>query len=202
MKQVRRVSKLSWQYWLLRITTGFIVAIVFAVLIGHPIFHGTLWFKDESLFVQVALLSVSSILLYELLLHGFQTCVNFLRTRGGSRSSNASTKRSRRESHTRSGKPASRPNQKRDEYSGPLQQGTVRWYNHSNGYGFISPVETNDSNESTQDIFFHWNDVLRPASVKEADILNQLRDGITVEYAAEGSPRGPKAIVVKLTGNN
>ncbi|MHC4455296.1 MAG: cold-shock protein, partial [Planctomycetota bacterium] len=66
-----------------------------------------------------------------------------------------------------------------------LQNGTVKWFNDSKGYGFISQ-------ENGDDVFVHH-------SVIQADGFKSLSEGDQVEFEAEQDQKGSKASkVVKL----
>lgn len=58
-----------------------------------------------------------------------------------------------------------------------MSQGTVDFFNHSGGYGFISTDDADD------DVFFHMDDVEGP----------DLEQGQDVEFEIEQAPKGPRA---------
>lgn len=58
-----------------------------------------------------------------------------------------------------------------------MSQGTVDFFNHSGGYGFISTDDADD------DVFFHMDEV------DGAD----LAEGQDVEFDIEDAPKGPRA---------
>ncbi len=60
----------------------------------------------------------------------------------------------------------------------------VKWFNDQKGYGFLACEQDN------QDIFVHH-------SVIEGEGFKTLEDGETVEYEAEASPKGLKALRVR-----
>jgi CspA family cold shock protein len=60
----------------------------------------------------------------------------------------------------------------------------VKWFNDQKGYGFLACESDN------QDVFVHH-------SVIEGEGFKTLEDGETVEYEAESSPKGLKALRVK-----
>jgi CspA family cold shock protein len=64
--------------------------------------------------------------------------------------------------------------------------GTVKWFNESKGYGFISPQD------GSKDVFVHY-------SVIEAQGFKSLKEGQAVEYEAQMGPKGMQATVVKLS---
>jgi len=59
-----------------------------------------------------------------------------------------------------------------------MSQGTVDFFNHSGGYGFISTDDADD------DVFFHMDDI------EGAD----LEEGQDVEFEIEDAPKGPRAV--------
>ncbi|MBI9047618.1 MAG: cold shock domain-containing protein [Anaerolineaceae bacterium] len=67
--------------------------------------------------------------------------------------------------------------------------GTVKWFNASMGYGFIS-------RDSGQDIFVHF-------SALTMDGYRQLKSGEEVEFSIGKGPRGPQAeAVINLAGSS
>ena len=68
-----------------------------------------------------------------------------------------------------------------------MDTGTVKWFNDSKGYGFITPAE------GGKDLFVHHSNVA-------GDGYKSLAEGATVEFeAAEGS-KGPEARNVVQVG--
>ena len=64
-------------------------------------------------------------------------------------------------------------------------KGTVKWFNGSKGYGFITP-------EEGPDVFVHYSAI-------QAEGFRNLQEGDQVEFTTESSPKGPQASnVVKL----
>jgi CspA family cold shock protein len=59
------------------------------------------------------------------------------------------------------------------------QQGTVKWFNSSRGYGFIE-------RENGEDLFVHFNDIL-------GDGLRNLVDGQRVEFVIAEGQKGLQA---------
>ncbi|MBC9929384.1 cold shock domain-containing protein [Chitinophaga qingshengii] len=67
----------------------------------------------------------------------------------------------------------------------PVRTGTVSFFNHSKGFGFIV------DDKSGEDIFFHMNDLLE--AVREKDKVTFLRDRNAKGYfAASVKKAGPK----------
>ncbi len=63
-------------------------------------------------------------------------------------------------------------------------EGTVKWFNDSKGFGFITP------SDGGKDVFVHQSDI-------EAEGRRTLNDGDRVQYELADSPKGPKAANVK-----
>lgn len=59
--------------------------------------------------------------------------------------------------------------------------GTVKWFNTTKGYGFITP----DDNE--KDAFVHISEVQRSG-------MGRLTEGQRVSFNVRQEPRGPKAV--------
>jgi CspA family cold shock protein len=64
-----------------------------------------------------------------------------------------------------------------------MQQGTVKWFNDTKGYGFIQ-------HEDGQDVFVHHSDIL-------ADGFRTLTEGQRVQFELETGTKGPKATNVQ-----
>jgi CspA family cold shock protein len=67
-----------------------------------------------------------------------------------------------------------------------MPKGTVKWFNESRGYGFIS-------HEDGREIFVHYSSI-------EDEGFKTLHEGDSVEFELEDSPRGPRAIHVRRVG--
>ena len=62
--------------------------------------------------------------------------------------------------------------------------GTVKWFNESKGYGFISP------SEGGEDVFVHFRSII-------GDGFKTLNEGQTVTYEVENGPKGLQASEVQ-----
>jgi CspA family cold shock protein len=65
-----------------------------------------------------------------------------------------------------------------------MPTGTVKWFNDDKGFGFVTPDETG------KDLFVHHTGIA-------GDGFKSLTDGARVEYEAEPSDKGPKAVNVR-----
>jgi CspA family cold shock protein len=63
-----------------------------------------------------------------------------------------------------------------------MEKGTVKWFNGSKGYGFIS-------REEGDDVFVHFNAI-------EGDGYKSLDDGDQVQFEVEQGPKGLQATKV------
>ena len=61
-----------------------------------------------------------------------------------------------------------------------MSTGTVKWFNESKGYGFISPDDGGD------DVFVHFNAILGSG-------FKTLSEGQLVTYETEKGPKGLQA---------
>ena len=65
-----------------------------------------------------------------------------------------------------------------------MATGTVKWFNKTKGYGFIS-IDGGD------DIFVHYSEIV-------SDGFKQLKDGERVEFNIVNGKKGPAAAQVRL----
>jgi len=61
-----------------------------------------------------------------------------------------------------------------------MATGTVKWFNATKGYGFITPSDGGD------DVFAHFSAI-------EMDGYKTLKEGQRVEYEVQQGPKGPQA---------
>ena len=66
-----------------------------------------------------------------------------------------------------------------------MSTGTVKWFNESKGFGFISPAD------GGPDVFVHFSGIA-------SEGFRSLQEGQAVSYEIEDGPKGPKAIQVKV----
>jgi len=64
-----------------------------------------------------------------------------------------------------------------------MASGTVKWFNESKGFGFVTT-------EDGQDAFVHYSDI-------EGDGFKTLSEGEAVEFELTEGPKGPKAVNVR-----
>lgn len=66
-----------------------------------------------------------------------------------------------------------------------MNTGTVKWFNESKGFGFITP------SDGSKDVFVHFSAI-------QADGFRTLQEGQKVEFETENGPKGPQAAKVKI----
>ncbi len=66
------------------------------------------------------------------------------------------------------------------------EEGTVKWFNDSKGYGFISRADGDD-------LFVHFSSIA-------GDGFKSLQEGDQVTFEVEDSERGPQAVNVAKKG--
>ena len=65
-----------------------------------------------------------------------------------------------------------------------MATGTVKWFNESKGFGFISPED------GSKDVFVHFSAIA-------ADGFRTLAEGQSVTFDVEDGPKGPQALNVQ-----
>lgn len=66
-----------------------------------------------------------------------------------------------------------------------MEQGTVKWFNNSKGYGFIK-------RNNGEDVFVHYKAI-------DGDGYKTLKEGEKVEFEVEQGPKGLQAVKVAKT---
>ena len=66
---------------------------------------------------------------------------------------------------------------------GNKKEGTVKWFNDSKGYGFLTP------NDGGKDLFVHMSEI-------QMDGFKTLKEGQTVEFEEGETEKGPCATKV------
>lgn len=64
-----------------------------------------------------------------------------------------------------------------------MEKGTVKWFNNSKGYGFVT-------RESGEDVFVHYRSI-------DGDGYKTLKQGDAVHFEVEQGPKGLQAIKVQ-----
>jgi len=68
-----------------------------------------------------------------------------------------------------------------------MSTGTVKWFNESKGFGFITP------SEGGSDVFVHFSAIV-------GDGFRTLTEGQQVSFQIENGPKGPQAAQVSVQG--
>ena len=61
-----------------------------------------------------------------------------------------------------------------------MAKGTVKWFNNSKGYGFLTPED------GSQDVFVHHSSI-------QGEGYKSLDEGQTVEFEVQQGEKGPEA---------
>ncbi len=64
-----------------------------------------------------------------------------------------------------------------------MATGTVKWFNESKGFGFITPED------GTKDVFVHFSAIA-------SEGFRTLNEGQKVNFDVEDGPKGPQAVNV------
>lgn len=68
-----------------------------------------------------------------------------------------------------------------------MADGTVKWFNESKGFGFITP------SDGSADVFVHFSSI-------QSDGFRTLAEGQSVSFDVEQGPKGPQATKVTPQG--
>ncbi len=63
-----------------------------------------------------------------------------------------------------------------------MHTGTVKWFNETRGFGFISPED------GSKDVFVHYSSI-------QKDGFKTLAEGQKVDFEMKQGPKGPQATV-------
>jgi CspA family cold shock protein len=66
-----------------------------------------------------------------------------------------------------------------------MATGTVKWFNESKGFGFITP------SDGSKDVFVHFSAIA-------SEGFRTLAEGQAVTYTVENGPKGPQAANVQV----
>ena len=66
-----------------------------------------------------------------------------------------------------------------------MATGTVKWFNESKGFGFITPED------GSKDVFVHFSAIA-------SEGFRTLAEGQQVTYEVENGPKGPQAAKVQI----
>jgi CspA family cold shock protein len=65
-----------------------------------------------------------------------------------------------------------------------MTKGTVKWFNESKGFGFLSQ-------EDGDDVFVHYSSI-------QSSGFKKLDEGQSVEFEVQDGPKGPQAVNVTV----
>ena len=66
-----------------------------------------------------------------------------------------------------------------------MATGTVKWFNESKGFGFITP------DDGSKDVFVHFSAIA-------SEGFRTINEGQKVTYEVEQGPKGPQAVNVQV----
>ncbi len=66
-----------------------------------------------------------------------------------------------------------------------MTTGTVKWFNESKGFGFITP------DDGSKDVFVHFSSIASSG-------FRSLAEGQSVTFTVEDGPKGPQAANVQI----
>jgi CspA family cold shock protein len=66
-----------------------------------------------------------------------------------------------------------------------MTTGTVKWFNESKGFGFITPTD------GSKDVFVHFSAIASTG-------FRTLAEGQEVNFDVENGPKGPQAVNVQV----
>ena len=66
-----------------------------------------------------------------------------------------------------------------------MATGTVKWFNESKGFGFITP------SDGSKDVFVHYSAI-------SSNGFRTLNEGQQVTFSVEDGPKGPQATQVQV----
>jgi CspA family cold shock protein len=66
-----------------------------------------------------------------------------------------------------------------------MTTGTVKWFNESKGFGFITP------SDGSKDVFVHFSAIA-------SEGFRTLAEGQQVSFNVENGPKGPQAVNVQV----
>ena len=66
-----------------------------------------------------------------------------------------------------------------------MTTGTVKWFNESKGFGFITP------SDGSKDVFVHFSAIA-------SEGFRTLTEGQQVSFNVENGPKGPQAVNVQI----
>jgi cold shock protein len=66
-----------------------------------------------------------------------------------------------------------------------MANGTVKWFNESKGFGFITPED------GSKDLFAHFSEI-------QSSGFKTLAEGQRVQFVAKDGPKGPQATEIRV----